>query len=173
MKPRASSAGRKTRGNTTVEFTLAGIPLVFVLISTVEMCRGMMAYNSLGHTVREATRLASRSGENCLLDGNDCATSVSGMAARIQTAASGIPAQDLSVTLNSAAGARSCSPVTACLEDDSLWPPEGANATGAEITVTASYSFRSAITMLWPGGGSADASRTFVLEASSTERIQF
>jgi Flp pilus assembly protein TadG len=182
MKPTASSsaganAGASTRrhlgGNTGLEFTMIGIPLVFVLISTVEMARAMWAYNSLGHSVRDAVRFAIRAGENCSTPPNDCATSVSAMATRVQQAAFGIPVADLNLTLTSGNGTTQCNPSTVCVDDNSAWPPAGANAVGDEITIAATYTFRPAIAMLWPGSGSVPAPGAVVLRASSTERIQF
>lgn len=164
---------QRTRGNAGIEFTLAGIPLIFVLISTVEMARGMWTYNSLGHAAREGSRYASRVGENCSTLPNGCASSVSTVALRIQAAAVGVPTNDLNVTLTSPAGVLSCSPVTVCLEDESVWPPVGGNAVGAEITIGASYRFRPAIAMYWPGASGSSIFGSFLFEASSSERIQF
>ena len=52
------------RGNATIEFTLVGIPLVFVLISTIEMARGMWIYHTLAYAVKEGTRYAVARGQN-------------------------------------------------------------------------------------------------------------
>ena len=49
---------RSRAGNATIEFTLVGIPLVFVLISTIEMARGMWIYHTLAYAVKEGTRYA-------------------------------------------------------------------------------------------------------------------
>jgi Flp pilus assembly protein TadG len=164
---------RARAGNSCVEFTLVGIPMIFILISTVEMARGMWAYNSLGHTAREAARFASRKGENCSSAPNDCSTSVAAIVGRSRAAAFGIPPAELNVSLTSLAGTIACAPVSVCLEDGSMWPPAAGNAVGAEITVTASWRFRSAIAMFWPGVTGGEPHRSFLFEASSTERIGF
>ena len=52
------------RGNATIEFTLVGIPLVFILISTIEMARGMWIYHTLAYSVKEGTRYAIGRGQN-------------------------------------------------------------------------------------------------------------
>jgi hypothetical protein len=164
---------RGRAGNSCLEFTLAGIPVIFALISTVEMARAMWTYNALGHSSREAVRYASRKGENCSTGGNDCAASVAEIVGRMRGSAFGVPPADLDVTLTSAVGTIACTPVGVCLDDESMWPPTGGNNVGAEITVTASSRFRSAIAMLWPGAGAAERSSIYVLQASSTERIGF
>jgi Flp pilus assembly protein TadG len=164
---------RPRAGNSGLEFTLAGIPVIFVLISTMEMARAMWTYNALGHCTREAARYASRKGENCSSGGNDCATTVSEIVGRIRGSAFGVAPAELDVTLTSTLGTRTCTPVDVCLDDESMWPPAGGNTVGAEITVTASHRFHSAIAMLWPGAGVAERSSIYVLQASSTERIGF
>ena len=63
--PTGENADRTTlRGNATIEFTLVGIPLVFVLISTIEMARGMWIYHTLAYAVKEGTRYAVARGQN-------------------------------------------------------------------------------------------------------------
>ena len=61
------------RGNTIVEFTLVGIPLIFVLISIAEISRAMWAYTTVAHAVREGTRFAIVHGHNCEVAPNTCA----------------------------------------------------------------------------------------------------
>lgn len=160
-------------GTIGLEFTLVGIPLVFVLISVVEMARGMWLYNSLGHCVREGARYVSLKGENCSSAPNDCTSTVAGVAAKIRSAAIGFAPGDLNVTLSAPGDVRTCTPLAACLSDNSVWPAAPGNAVGSEVTVDATYTFRPAIAMYWPGSGAGGSFGTFVLPASSTERIQF
>ena len=54
----------KRRGNSMIEFTLVGIPLMFVLISIVELSRGMWIYHTLAHAVKEGTRYTAVRGQN-------------------------------------------------------------------------------------------------------------
>ena len=58
---------RAQRGATTIEMTLVGIPIIFLLISTFEMSRGMWMYNTAATAVREGVRFASVHGVNCVL----------------------------------------------------------------------------------------------------------
>jgi Flp pilus assembly protein TadG len=164
---------RRDSGNVGIEFTLIGIPMIFVLISTMEIARGMWAYNALGHCVREGVRAATRAGENCSADTNDCSLTVAEMVGNIRNAALAFPPDDLNVTLTSAAGSRACAPVAACLEDSTMWPPAGGNGVGSEVTISATYLFRSALAMYWPGQAATQPFGSYRLEATSTGRIQF
>jgi len=71
MNPQRS-AKRRQCGQALVEFTLVGIPLIFVLISVFEISRGMWVYHTLAHSVREGVRYASVHGNNCATNGNTC-----------------------------------------------------------------------------------------------------
>jgi len=51
-------------GNATIEFTLVGIPLLCVLISTFEMARGMWLYHTLAYAVKEGVRYTVVRGQN-------------------------------------------------------------------------------------------------------------
>jgi hypothetical protein len=57
---------RAQRGATTIEMTLVGIPIIFLLISTFEISRGMWMYNTAATAVREGVRFASVHGFNCV-----------------------------------------------------------------------------------------------------------
>src|SRR5690242_13216787 len=46
-------------GQSLVEFTFVGIPMIFVLIGTFEISRGMWMYHTLAHAVRDGVRYAS------------------------------------------------------------------------------------------------------------------
>ena len=91
---------RRVAGNTLIEFTLVGIPLVFLLVSVFEMSRGMWLYHTLATAVREGTRLAVVHGGDCNLYPNSCAVTVRTVANRIRDAAVGLPPSDMqNVTL--------------------------------------------------------------------------
>ena len=49
----SSNDRRAQRGATTIEMTLVGIPIIFLLISTFEISRGMWMYNTAATAVRE------------------------------------------------------------------------------------------------------------------------
>jgi len=163
--------GRK--GNAMVEFTLVGIPMIFILISVFEMARGMWVYHTLAYAVKEGTRYAIVHGENCTIDPNDCEITVADVVERVRQAGTGLIPDELNLTLRSVAGDVVCNPITACLGDTSIWPPGGgANSVGQQLSIIGTYPFRSALAMFWPGSRPV-AFGVVNFPASSTEEIQF
>ena len=63
-------------GSTLMEFVLVGIPIIFVLISTFEIARGMWAYQTLAYSVKRGLRYAIVHGWNCGQSGNTCNVTV-------------------------------------------------------------------------------------------------
>ncbi len=178
---------RKGRGNATIEFTLVGIPLVFVLISTIEMARGMWIYHTLAYAVKEGTRYTVARGQN-----NTSANHATyqGVCNTIARAGTGLFPGDLTLTFHSAtAGDVTCTADgVGCPAGP--WPP-GSSASsiddqpGQAISITGFYPFVSAISMFWPGAGpgttftpappQATCSNLvgFCLPASSRDVMQF
>lgn len=152
---------RYFRGNATIEFTLVGIPLVFVLISTIQMARGMWIYHTLAYAIKEGTRYAVARGEN-----SPTPATYQSVCKVIADAGSGLLREDLTLTFYSASNpagttvtADKCTgarwPPGYNVTDS--WPPTGSPATdnqpGQTISITGLYPFVSAISMFWPGAG--------------------
>ena len=140
---------RGRAGNALIEFTLVAIPLIFVIISIVEICRGMWDYHSLAQAVKVASRTAATRGAGCA--GKGCAMTVGQIASKISAYAVGMPASSLNVTLTSNAGNVTCNPLSSCAGSGTVWPPAGGNTAGSDIIITASYRFTSAVAMFVPG----------------------
>lgn len=173
------------RGNTLIEFTLVGIPLVFILISIFEISRGMWLYHTLAYAVREGARFAIVHGNNCNLYPNNCAVTIRDISNRIRDQAVGfVPAQVRNVRFRSDTREVACPTLEDCLKagplGDTYWPAGapgseedvGGNR-GARIEISAEYQFRSAIALFWPGASRGRNFPTFLLPASSKERIQY
>ena len=141
--------GRK--GNALIEFTLVAIPLIYIQISTVEICRGMWDYHSLAQAVKAASRAAATRGAGCASAA--CAMTVGQIATTISGYAVGMPASALNVTLTSNAGNVNCNPLSTCTASNTVWPPAGGNTAGSDIIISASYNFTSMLTMFVPGAG--------------------
>jgi Flp pilus assembly protein TadG len=166
------------RGNATLEFTLVGIPLVFVLISTIEMARGMWIYHTLAYAVKEGTRYAVARGQN-----NPVPTTVQNVCNAIMQAGTGLLPEDLTLSFTSLSGT---TPYTANACPNTPWPP-GNNAgiidnqPGQTISIIGYYPFVSAISMFWPGAGAGmtfqplacKGAGTLCLPAASQDVIQF
>jgi Flp pilus assembly protein TadG len=164
---------RGRAGSTLIEFTLVGIPLIFVLISTFEMARGMWNYQTLAYAVRVGSRYASMHGKGCIESGNTCGITVANVAGAISTAAVGLPAANFNVVLSSATAASvTCAPLSSCSSNATAWPPAGDNAPGQDIQISANYAFKSALAMLWPGGGKVSFG-TFTFVAYTRQPMQF
>ena len=164
---------RARAGSTLVEFTLVGIPLIFVLISTFEMARGMWNYQTLAYAVRAGSRYAAVHGAGCSGSGNTCGVAVSDVANAISSAAVGLPAANFNIVLSSATAASvTCAPLSSCSSNATVWPPAADNAPGLDIRISGTYVFKSALAMLWPGGGKASFG-TFTFVAYTRQPIQF
>jgi len=163
----------RRKGSTLVEFTLVGIPFIFILISTFEMARGMWNYQTLAYAVRAGSRYAAMHGKGCTAGTNTCGITVASVANAISTAATGLPAANFNVVLSSATAASvNCAPLSSCSSNATAWPPAADNAPGSDIRVSATYTFNSALAMLWPGAGRVSFG-TFTFVAYSRQAIQF
>jgi Flp pilus assembly protein TadG len=159
-------------GSSTLEFTLVGIPLMFVLISTFEMARGMWNYHTIAHAVKEGTRYASVHGVNCASSPNTCTVTIGQITQKIVDAGIGLPTNQLRLTFTSQSGSVS-NFANNLLANATVWPPAPGNVVGSSITITATYPFTSAISMFWPGAGTGINFGTVNFPASSREAIQF
>jgi hypothetical protein len=180
-------------GSTLLEFTLVGIPLVFILISIFEVSRGMWIYTTLAHAVKEGNRFAIVHGNNCTNFPNSCGKRISDIALVIRDAGAGLVPTDV-VNLEFRSSTRQIPPNSATPLDlntcivspgtapcNDFWPGFGPGVTPkdvganqfAHIEIRAQYRFRSAIALFWPGAGSGMVFPTFLLPASSRERIQY
>ena len=156
-----------------LEFTLIGVPLIFVLLSTFEMARGMWIYHTLAYAIKEGTRFASVHGKNCATAPNSCTVTVSQVARKIQDNGAGLMADSLNLTLTTSCGSTTCL-LRDCLADETVWPPAPGNAPGMDVSISAVYPFRSFICMFWPGaGGAVHFADVYNFPASSQEKMQF
>jgi Flp pilus assembly protein TadG len=168
------------RGNAMIEFTLVGIPLIFIVISIFEVSRGMWIYHTLAYATKDAARFAAVHGHNCVLAGAACPITVSGLAAHLKVAGVGLLPDQLNVTFSSTTRTITCSPLNQCNGNTNCFPA-GADCTtfdvggalGSPVTISATYPFRSAISMFWPGAGKGQVFGTFQLPAQAVERIAF
>ncbi len=137
-------------GNAIVEFTLVAIPMIFAIISIVEISRAMWDYHSLAQAVKGASRMAATRGAGCA---GGCSITVGQIATTIAAYAVGMPASSLNVTLTSSAGSVNCNPLSSCTSSSTVWPPAGGNSAGSDIVISGSYNFTSALGMFVPGKG--------------------
>ncbi len=165
-----TGTGKSGRGNAVVEFTLVAIPLIFIQISVVEVCRAMWDYHSLAKAVKAACRSVATRGAGCA--GSGCAMTVGQIATTISGYAVGMPSSSLNVTLSSTAGDVTCNPLSSCASNGTVWPPAGGNAVGSNIAISGSYSFTSMLMMFVPGAHGMQFSGV-TLAAKSEQALLF
>lgn len=175
------------RGSAIIEFTLVGVPLIFVLLSIFELSRGMWVYTALAHSVKEGTRFAIVHGNNCTVLPNNCIVNVREIANQIAYAGAGlIPADLQNVRFISDTRIITCPTLKSCQDagatGDTYWPalprtdpayPDAGSARFANLRIEAQYPFESFISMLWPGAGPGITFGRFLFQASSQEAVQF
>jgi Flp pilus assembly protein TadG len=162
----------RRRGSSVLEFTLVGIPIIFMLVSIFEVSRGMWNYHAIAYAVREGTRYASVHGTNCSTAPNACTVTIAQITQRILDSGAGLSSNQLTLTFTSNGGAITCL-ASNCLLNATVWPPAGSQSVGNNITIRGTYPFVSALSMFWPGSGSGVNFGTFNFPASSRETVQF
>jgi len=170
---------RRSAGNTLIEFTLVGIPLIFVLISAVQMSCSMWLYHTLSSAARVGTRYSIVHGVDCSRNGNSYCVTVSDVASVIHDAARGLDPDQMTVTLTPSLGSSTTDTLSSLMSStysSTSWPPAsplGANAIGQPVKISLAYPFNSGISMFWPGYKPTNAQGRVCLPASSTDLIQF
>ena len=64
------------RGNHTLEFTLVGLPLTFLLFSIANMCFSMLTMHTLQEAVEQGGRYVVTRGSTCSAGTNSCTVTV-------------------------------------------------------------------------------------------------
>jgi hypothetical protein len=166
----------RSRGSSLMEFTLVGIPLIFVLISTFELARGMWVYHTMAYAVKAGTRYTIVHGQDCAQGSNACTVTISQIASVIKSAGVGLPPNDVTLTFTPAAGAATSCTISDCISNyaTGAWPPSSANAVGKKVKISGVFPFQSVLAMFWPGAGRPiGPSPSVNLSADSLESIQF
>jgi hypothetical protein len=165
----------RQRGSAAIEFSLAGIASIFLLICTFQLSMGMWNYHTISNAAHETSRFLAVKGENCVMPGNSCFVRIGAIAAKFKYHALGIPADQVILTLTTNSGASTtCSPLSTCLADATIWPPASNqdNKVGSRITVSAAYRFRSPLLFFWPGNRAVEFGEIW-LPSSSSQTIIF
>jgi Flp pilus assembly protein TadG len=169
---------RHRRGNTTLEFCLVGVPLIFIMISVGSICFGMFTLHTLQEAVEQGARYVITHGSTCSVGSNSCGVTIGTIADQVTSSAPGLITSSLKLTLIPNSGTSNqtvCNPVSNCHGNSTAWPPSSNsdNSVGNDITIIADFSYTSPIIMLWPGGGSSVQSSALTFHASSRQRLMF
>jgi hypothetical protein len=158
-----------------VEFALAGVASIFLLVCTFHLSLGMWNYHSIANATHETTRYLAVKGVNCTKPGNNCSATIGAIATKFKYYAIGIPADQVDLTLTTDSGASTpCAPLSSCLSNTTVWPPSTNqdNYLNKRVTISATYRFRSPLLFFWPGNGAVEFGEVW-LPASSTTTIMF
>ena len=166
----------QSRGNSLLEFTLVGIPLICILITTFEVSRGMWSYQTLAYAVKAGVRYSIVHGQACASAPNTCTVTISQIASVIRSAGVGLPDDLVTLTFTDARGSATSCLLSDCIANYNLsaWPPSSANAPGQNVRISGNFAFRSAMLMFWPGAGRPMGPPGVIgLSADSREGIQY
>lgn len=177
----------KQRGSQTLEFTLVGLPLIFILFSIANMSFSMMTMHTMQEAVEQGARMVSTRGSTCSSGGNTCTVTVQQIADFIASNAAGISPQNLKVTLQPAgdsANTITCDKLNSCQSSCSggcntnrttVWPAStnSDNSPGKDIIITADCSVASPIYMFWAGVTGGEASNGSTFHAYTRQRMMF
>ena len=175
----------RRRGSAMIEFTLVGIPLLFLMISIFEVSRAMWIYVTLAHSVKEGLRFAIVHGNNCTIAPNSCRVQVRDIAQRMANTGVGLlPESFVNIEFVSSTRTETCTTLDACLTGaagNTYWPtaaPGALNADAgsfrfADLEIRGRYQFSSVISMFWPGAAPVGPFGAITLGASAKESIQY
>ena len=165
-----SMSRERRRGSQILEFTLAAIPLIFLLVGIFGLGIGMWGYHSLAAGVKNAARIASVRGAGCA--GQPCATTIRFYARMMLS--SGVP-RSSRVTFTSAGGSQTCGTLSDCVDgdsgDDVVWPSLPGTTPGSDIIISATFPFQALLPMVTIAGTAKIGSETF--GATSQQMVLF
>jgi hypothetical protein len=160
-----------------VEFAIAGVATISLLICTVQLALAMWTYHSLAYAVHETNRYVSMHGRSCLTGGNGCGIFVADVMTKFKSFAPNISDSNVNITLTSGTGSTvyNCNPMTTCENDTTdQWPATSHqdNWVNSNVTLSASTTMQSMIVALWCGWSGQRIS-TVTLRSTSTVPIVF
>jgi Flp pilus assembly protein TadG len=164
---------RKPRlGNALIEFTLIGIPIIFITISIVEVSLDMWEYHNLAYASEMTARYVTLHGATCSANGNSCTITVANVASFFATQAMALDAAKVIVKMTDGSGTTTCNPVNSCNSFTATqFPNASYNSVGSDIVITATYVLRNPFVLYWPPY--VDPPGTFKVGANSRQRILF
>lgn len=162
----------RRKGQSLIEFTLVGIPLLFMVTTVVTVAIDMWQYDNLVFAAQSTARYVAMHGRSCIQDGTSCTLTVANVVSYFTSHAIALDANKAKVTLQSASSSTVCEPVSSCSASASQFPPAADNGVNFDVTVKVTYPITNPIGMFWPGSGTVRTS-TFTLLGMSRQRILF
>ena len=163
---------RRRSGNSLIEFTILGIPIVCISISIVMMALDMWQFHNLAWAVDSTARYVSLHGAGCSQNGNSCTVTVANIATYFEQQSMALNSGSAILTLTNNAGTvTTCNPVSNCSSTSTQFPDSTNNAEGSNITVSATYTLKNPFFLYWPPN--ADQAGDFTVGATSQQMIVF
>ena len=146
---------RKNQGGSAMlEFTMTGIPLMFIWISTVQMSLGMWNYHTMQYAIKQTgAYVATHGSSSGYCKANSC--KVSDAAAIMAQYAVGIPASAINMTFTPVSSTDHTTTYTAtsCTLDNCKTNTTAFPNGYTEFEIKAEYQFKNALGMIAPGPG--------------------
>jgi Flp pilus assembly protein TadG len=177
----------RERGAETLEFTMIGLPLTFLLYSIANMCFSMLTLHTLQEAVEQGARYTATRGATCSSGTNSCSATVQQIAGVVATQAAGVILSKLNISLIPAgdtANTITCSPITTCLSScasgcnsnrTTVWPTatNSDNSPGQDIIITGDCPVVAPMSMFWTGSSPSSAIASSHFYAYSRQRLTF
>jgi Flp pilus assembly protein TadG len=160
------------RGSALIEFTLVGIPVIFLTISVFSISIDMWEFHELPHAVEMTARYAATHGQGCSQSGNSCGLTVAMLASYFEAQNISLLPSLVNVTFTDGSGSIACAPLTDCESSTTAFPNAGYSAPGQDVTVYATYDLKNPVAMFWPSSPGS-VWQTFTVGATSRQRILF
>jgi len=162
-------------GNALIEFSLLGLPIIFITISIVAMGLNMWEFHNLAYSTESTARYISMHGYNCTQNGNSCKLYIQNYAQFFESQGLALDPSLVKVVFTDGSGSTTCNPVKNCATsspaNNVYFPASGYDSMGSDITVTATYLLKNPIALYWPPD--TDRSSDFTVGAISKQRIMF
>jgi Flp pilus assembly protein TadG len=161
----------RRRGDTLIEFTLVGLPILFVGIAIVECALGMYEYQSMANAATIAARYAASHGAGCESP-NTCTVTIATVANVIAAYTTIMSPSTLTVSFTDGSGTTTCALPT-CETNSAQFPSSTSNANlaGNPITISLQHVIKNPLPMYWPPTDKDDTG--YLLGANSVQVIQF
>ena len=162
---------RHRRGNALIEFTLLGVPLLFITISIVAVSIDMWEFHNLAYSVEQTARYVTVHGATCTQNTNSCTITVGNVATYFKTQALALDPTQVIVTITDGSGTTTCNPVNSCTGSATQFPNPANNSVGSDVTIKATYILKNPVVLFWPPD--IDSPSDFTVGATSRQRIIF
>lgn len=164
--------GHVRRGSTLIEFTLVGIPLIFIITSAMMVALAMWQFENLEYGSQSTARFVAMHGRLCAQNGTSCTTTVDDVAKFFATQTMALDPSKTQLTLTAATAATVCNPLNTCNGNLAQFPDSAHNGINFDVTVAATYPVVNPLGIFWPGNSGLGAA-TINLYGQSRQRIVF